>query len=91
MVLSAVNAHEDWQGMTLTILWKSLTVMKPSQERDFIPDHTAWARLFYEEKEGVFRGRLEVAQELANLLLSPGSAGSGEESLWTEHWNSVTA
>ena len=70
VVLSAVNAHEDWQGMTLTILWKSLTVMKPSQERDFIPDHTAWARLFYEEKEGVFRGRLEVAQELANLLLS---------------------
>ena len=89
VVLSAVNAHEDWQGMTLTILWKSLTVMKPSQERDFIPDHTAWARLFYEEKEGVFRGRLEVAQELANLLLSPGSAGSGEESLWSEHWNNV--
>ena len=36
VVLSAVNAHEDWQGMTLTILWKSLTVMKPSQERDFM-------------------------------------------------------
>ena len=89
VVLSAVNAHEDWQGMTLTILWKSLTVMKPSQERDFLPDHTAWARLFYEEKEGVFRGGLEVAQELANVLLSPGSAGSGEESLWTEHWNNV--
>ena len=89
VVLSAVNAHEDWQGVTLTILWKSLTVMKPSQERDFIPDHTAWARLFYEVKEGVFRDRLEVAQELANVLLSPRSAGSGEESLWTEHWNNV--
>ncbi|CAE7601817.1 unnamed protein product [Symbiodinium sp. CCMP2592] len=89
VVLSAVNAHEDWQGMTLTILWKSLTIMKPSQERDFVPDHTAWARLFYEEKDGVFRGRLEVARELANVLLSPSSAGSGEESLWTEHWNSV--
>lgn len=89
VVLSAVNSHADWQGMTLTILWKSLTIMKPSQDRDFSPDHTAWARLFYEEKDGVYRGRLEVAQELANVLLSPASAGSGEDTLWTEHWNSV--
>ena len=52
------------------------------------PDHTAWARLFYEERDRFFRGRLEVVQEMAALLNGPPlSKTEGEETLWSECWN----
>ena len=51
----AAEAHPETQGKRLIILWKTLTLMMPTDERDFQPDHTAWARLFYEEKGRTFK------------------------------------
>ena len=86
--IAACNAHPETQGKRLIILWKTLTLMQPTEDRDFKPDHTAWARLFYEERDRTFRGRLEVVQEFAALLNGPPlSKTEGEETLWSECWN----
>ena len=62
--------------------------MMPTDERDFQPGHTAWARLFYEEKGLTFKGRLEVVQEFAAILNGPPvEKDGGEETLWAEKWN----
>ena len=71
MVIAVINAHEDFRGQRLIILWKSLTVMAPTDSQDFNPDHTAFARLFYEEQGGAFKGRLEVSAEFARIMQSP--------------------
>ena len=88
VLIAACNAHPETQGKRLIILWKTLTLMQPTDDRDFKPDHTAWARLFYEERDRTFRGRLEVVQEFAALLNGPPlSKTEGEETLWSECWN----
>eukprot|EP00439_Symbiodinium_sp_Y106_P077391 s1687_g16.t1 len=79
-------------GKRLIILWKTLTLMMQTEERDFKPDHTAWARLFYEEKGRTFKGRLEVVQEFAAILNGPPvEKDGGEETLWAEKWNQTVA
>ena len=93
VVIAVINAHEDFRGRRLIILWKSLTVMAPTDSPDFNPDHTAFARLFYEEQGGVFKGRLEVSADFARIMQAPAttqsSDGDANESLWTEKWNEV--
>ena len=90
VLIAVVNAHEECEGKRLVILWKSLTLMAPTDSPDFHPDLLAWARLFYEERAGTFVGRLEVGPELSRLMMSPAqNADSGEESLWAEKWNEV--
>ena len=90
VLIAVCNAHEDCENKRLTILWKSLTLMAPTDSPDF--DHTAvaWARLFYEESEGTFKGRLEVSPDMSKIMMSgPSNVDSKEESLWTEKWNEV--
>ena len=88
VLIAACNAHPETQGKRLIILWKTLTLMMQTEERDFKPDHTAWARLFYEEKGRTFKGRLEVVQEFAAILNGPPvEKDGGEETLWAEKWN----
>ena len=90
VLIAALNAHPDTHGKKIVILWKSLTIMKPMDEREFVPDHTAYARLFYEEVDGTFQGRLEVVNELAAILQStPQGEAHGEESLWNQQWNLI--
>ena len=90
VLIACVNAHEDTQNHKIVILWKSLTLMQPVPERDFRADHTAFARLFYEEKEGTYKGRLEIVRELASILQSaPTTRESGVENLWQEKWNDL--
>ena len=90
VVLACLNKHKDTQGKQVVILWKSLTVMSPKEDRDFQPDHTAFCRLFYEEYEGEFRGRLEITPELLAILNSPPSeVGSKDQTLWQEQWNQI--
>eukprot|EP00439_Symbiodinium_sp_Y106_P076520 s645_g15.t1 len=87
VLIAACNAHPETQGKRLIILWKTLTLMMPTDERDF-KHHTAWARLFYEEKGRTFKGRLEVVQEFAAILNGPPvEKDGGEEILWAEKWN----
>ncbi|CAE7444700.1 unnamed protein product [Symbiodinium sp. KB8] len=59
VVIAVISPHEDFRGQRLIILWKS---------PDFNPDHTAFARLFYEEQGGVFKGRLEVSADFARIM-----------------------
>ena len=90
VLIAVCNVHEDCENKRLTIFWKSLTLMAPTGSPDF--DHTAvaWARLFYEESEGTFKGRLEVSHAMSRVMMSPPSnVDSREESLWTEKWNEV--
>ena len=90
VLIAAVNAFPECENKKLLILWKSLTLMAPVDSPDFHPDLTAWARLFYEEKNGAFVGRLEVNPELSRILQSPAqNVGSKDETLWIEKWNEV--
>ena len=90
VVLACLNKRKVFQGKQVVILWKSLTVMAPKEDRDFQPDHTAFCRLFYEEHEGAFRGRLEIVPELLAVLNSPPSeVGSKDQTLWQEQWNQI--
>jgi len=90
VLIAAINSHPDTQGQQIVILWKTMTIMQPSEDRDFRPDRIAWARLWYEEQGGTFVGRLEVHTAFARILMGPPmDASSGEESLWNEKWNST--
>ena len=91
VVLSCVNASPDHNATSrLVILWKTLTVMAPVQDQEFHEDITAWARVHYFEENGEFKGRLEIVEELKNILMSPAQEKTPETTtLWQEHWNKV--
>ena len=91
VVLSCVNASPDHNATSrLVILWKTLAVMAPVQDQDFHEDITAWARVHYFEENGEFKGRLEIVEELKNILMSPAQERTSETTtLWQEHWNKV--
>ena len=92
VIISAINEHPEHQDSSLVILWKTLTLMAPMSkaERQFKPDATAWARLYYHEVNGEFRARLEMTQELFSVLqTTPLDKNATEETLWQEHWNKV--
>ena len=90
VLIQVCNAHQDTTEKRLTILWKSLTLMAPSSSPDFDHDATAWARLFYEEHEGSFKGRLEVSPEMSAIMMSPPqNPENKEETLWVQKWNEV--
>ena len=64
--------------------------MAPTDSPDFDHSAVAWARLFYEESEGTFKGRLEVSPEMSRIMMSgPSTVDSKEENLWSEKWNEV--
>ena len=91
VVLSCVNASPDHNATSrLVILWKTLTIMAPVQGQEFQEDITAWARVHYFEENGEFVGRLEIVEELKNILMSPAQERAPETTtLWQEHWNKV--
>ena len=89
VVLSCVNSHADHNATSrMVILWKTLTVMAPQQDQEFHEDITAWARVHYFQENGEFKGRLEITEELKQILMSPANEKSPEvDTLWQEHWN----
>ena len=90
MLIAVCNAHEDTANKKLTILWKSLTLMAPSDSPDLDHSAVAWARLFYEENNGTFRGRLEVSPDMSRIMMSgPTNVDAKEENLWSEKWNEI--
>ena len=90
VVLACLNSHPDTSSQRALVLWRTVTLMAPEAGRDFKPDHTAWARVFYEEVSGRFMGRLEITHELHAILQSrPTTPESRLESLWQEKWNEV--
>ena len=91
VVLGCIKSHPDHNSSSrLTILWKTLTIFSPVQDADFHEDITAWARLHYYQSEGEFRGRLEMVQELRDILEGrPIDQSNTEETLWQEQWNKL--
>ena len=91
VLLQVLNKHQDHTGKSLTILWKTLTLMEPSSDRGFNGDAVAWARLFYAEVEGTFRGRLEITPPMNQAMKAPATEvrteGENDPDLWTECWN----
>ena len=91
VLLSCINAHPDHNARSrLTILWKTLTLLEPKVGDDFQEDITAWARLYYFQENGEFKGRLEVVQALQDILQSkPSDHNSTEPTLRSEQWKKV--
>ena len=91
VLLSCINSHPDHNSASrIIILWKTLTLMAPTQGEDFQEDLKAWARLFYYEDNGEFKGRLEVAKDLEKILMAPPTETTApESSLWAQMWNKV--
>ena len=93
VILSVINKHPefaDQNAKNIFVLWKTLTVMKPCEKREFQEDHIAWARLFYSAESGEFRGRLELHNDLYQLCMSgPDNVHAEESTLWAEQWNLV--
>ena len=73
----------------LTILWRTLTLMAPSESRDHDPQAKAWARMHYFEHNSQFQGRLEVCRELYSPLESKPPQGAEESTLWDHAWNKI--
>ena len=93
VLIACINAHPDHSSSTrLTILWKTLTLMEPASDLEFKEDAKAWARLFYSSENGKFVGRLEVTQELFQVLNSaPTTPHPEHETLWSNSgtWSGV--
>ena len=89
VLLACINKHPDHTATSrLTILWKTLTLLELQADAEFKSDIKAWARLFYSNVDGNFRGRLEVVEDLKRIVMSPPSEqGSPEDTLWAEQWN----
>ena len=90
VILACLNEHSEFHGKAFTILWKTLTIMAPSEERSFQPDALAWARLHYFEEHGEFKGRLEITPPLMQVLQStPEDVEATDATLWEHCWNKV--
>ncbi|OLP96831.1 hypothetical protein AK812_SmicGene20888 [Symbiodinium microadriaticum] len=92
VILKLYSTYMELQGTTsgqLTILWRTLTMMAPSDTRAFNSQAIAWARLIYFEQDGQFKARLEVMKELMEMMRSTPPPSSTESSLRNYCWNSI--
>ena len=91
VLLACINSSPDHNSTSrLTVLWKTLTLLEPVQGDDFKEDITAWARLFYFEEDGEFKGRLEICRDLEKILMSASTeTTTPEPTLWAQKWNQV--
>ena len=88
IILACINASTDHTATTrLTVLWKTLTIMQPQADDDFHEDCIAWARLFYFQENDKFVGKLEVVDDLAQIMEGPPINDTTVKSLWEEKWN----
>ena len=92
VTLNLINKASEMNGTppeALVILWRSLTIMKPSSSGDFDPQAQALARMYYFEQEGQFKGKLGITKELATLFKATPPTGSEEPTLCECCWNTV--
>ena len=68
VLLSLINESETLESNQVMVLWKTLTIMKPQQAREFDEQAEAVARMHYYSSEGILRGRLEVTPESAAAI-----------------------
>ena len=91
VILACINSSPDHNsGMKITVLWKTLTLLQPMEGQDFKDDIVAWARLFYFEDQGEFKGRLEITRDLEKILMAaPTETTTLETTLWSQKWNQI--
>ena len=89
VLLSLINESETLESNQVVVLWKTLTIMKPQQAREFDEQAEAVARMHYYSSEGILRGRLEVTPELAAAMKAQPKAGATEPDCWEHHWRRV--
>ena len=92
VLLAAHTKYAELQATPpepIVILWRTLTLMKPSESREFDPQAIAWARVTYFEEEGTFQGILEIHPDFKKILTSKPPADAEESSLWDFCWNST--
>ena len=91
VILACINSSPDHNSaMRITVLWKTLTLLQPIEGQDFKDDIVAWARLFYFEDQGEFKGRLEITKDLEKILMSaPTETTTLETTLWAQKWNQI--
>ncbi|OLQ01223.1 Ribonuclease H [Symbiodinium microadriaticum] len=73
----------------MTILWRTLTIMEPSETKDWNEQIKAAARMIYFEKDGVFQGMLEVTRDVHTIIQSKPPPPALEETMWEHHWSEV--
>ena len=92
VILYMLNKYAELQGKTpepLLILWRTLTIMAPTSVTDFDAQAKAMARMMYYEEQGMFKGRLEVTNALADIIRSKPPDGVEEATLFDYCWNYV--
>ena len=91
VILACINSSPDHNStMRIIVLWKTLTLLQPIEGQDFKDDIVAWARLFYFEDQGEFKGRLEITKDLEKILMSaPTETTTLETTLWSQKWNQI--
>ena len=92
VILYMLNKYAELQGKTpepLLILWRTLTIMAPTSVTDFDAQAKAMARMMYYEEQGMFKGRLEVTNALADIIRSKPPDGVEETTLFDYCWNYV--
>ena len=73
----------------MIILWRTLTVMEPSETKDWNDQVRAAARMIYFKKDGVFQGRLEITRDVRTIIQSKPPAPALEDTLWENCWSEV--
>ena len=86
VLLSLINESELLDGNQVVVLWKTLTIMKPQQAREFDEQAEAVARMHYYSSEGILKGRLEVTPALAAAMKAAAPIGASEPDCWEHHW-----
>ncbi|CAE7422961.1 Kidins220 [Symbiodinium sp. CCMP2592] len=95
VLLKAMNKWAETQTNPPTqmiILWRTLTVMEPSENREWNEQIRAAARMIYFEKDGVFQGRLEITRDVHTIIqskLSKPPPPALEDTLWEHCWSEV--
>ena len=90
VILRALNLAEPTKNQVV-ILWKTLTIMEPQEQRAFDDQAQAIARVHYATEGGYLRGTLEVNPYLWDLLQTtpPDHLMADESSIWDHAWNAV--
>ena len=91
VLLEAINHAPNLPSNQVVILWRTLTVMSPQADRTFNERATACARLHYFEEAGIFKGHLEVDEQIYEALETtpPADWKVEEPTLWAWAWNTV--
>ncbi len=90
-MMRALNATSLYKDLQMIPLWKTLTLMKPAQTKDFDPDAIAGCSITYEDKDHTeMTCTIHILGELIRAIAEEGDetdADGAAISHWTAAWN----